>query len=87
MPPQGQWYADARTGGDDGADRALRVTWHPEQGCVVLSTWREGRCTGSARLGPQEAAALVGQLADGLADLTTTQAAASPDATARVLGA
>lgn len=62
LPAAGDWLADARDG-----ERALRVSWHPEQGCVVLSTWRGGTCVGTVRLTPQEAARLVGVLADGLA--------------------
>lgn len=78
MPARGRWYADARSGDD--ADRALRVSWHVEQRCVVLSTWKDGRCTGSARLCPGEAAALVGQLADGLAGLAGQGADEGPRA-------
>lgn len=62
LPPRGEWLADARDG-----RRALRVSWHGEQGCVVLSLWRDDACVGTVRLGPAEAAALVGTLADGLA--------------------
>ena len=62
MPARGEWFADAREG-----DRALRVSWHTERGCVVLSTWKDGTCTGSARLAPSDAARLVALLADGLA--------------------
>jgi hypothetical protein len=64
MPPRGQWYADARDG-----ERALRVSWHHDRGCVVLSTWKDSTCTGTARLTPQDAARLVGLLASGLAEL------------------
>jgi hypothetical protein len=80
MPARGQWYADSRDGG-----RALRVSWHAERGCVVLSTWNDGTCTGTARLGPPEAARLVALLADGLAELAEGQAA-GPDAVTRGLG-
>lgn len=62
LPPRGEWYADARSG-----DRALRVSWHEEAGCAVLSTWRGDTCVGTARLGPAEVARLVGALAAGLA--------------------
>lgn len=62
MPPRGDWYPDARDG-----DRALRASWHAERGCVVLSTWRDGTCTGTARLAPHDVARLVGLLAEGLA--------------------
>jgi hypothetical protein len=63
----GAWLRDVRTGGPAGEDRALRVSWHPEQGCVVLSTWRDGRCSATVRLAPDEVAALVGELAGALA--------------------
>lgn len=60
--PRGEWFADARPG-----DRALRVTWHLEMGCVVLSSWRDGGCVSTTRLSPDEAARLISVLADGLA--------------------
>ncbi|HWG92966.1 MAG TPA: hypothetical protein VNU66_01920 [Mycobacteriales bacterium] len=67
LPQRGAWLADAR---DDAVERgrALRVSWHAEQGCAVLSTWRDGRCTGTARLRPDEVARLVSALAHGLAE-------------------
>ena len=68
LPPRATWLADAR---EDG--HALRVSWHGEQGCAVVSTWRDGRCTGSARLTPAEVARLVAVLTEGLAE-----AAAAP---------
>lgn len=73
MPPRGEWFADARDG-----DRALRASWHLERGCVVLSTWRDETCTGTARLAPSEAARLVALLADGLGTLAEP-AVAEPD--------
>jgi hypothetical protein len=63
LPPRGEWLADARDG-----SRALRVSWHAELGCVVLSSWRGDACVGTVRLAPAEAAKLVGALAEGLAD-------------------
>lgn len=71
LPPRGAWLADARQDG-----RALRVSWHHEQGCAVLSTWRDGVCTGTARLSPHEVAELVGVLSSGLADAATGAATA-----------
>ena len=62
VPPQSEWFPDARPG-----DRALRVTWHLEMGCVVLSMWRDGGCVSTTRLSPEEAARLISVLADGLA--------------------
>ena len=63
LPARGVWLADARD-----EDRALRLSSHPEAGCVVLSTWRDGSCVASVRLDPEEAARLVGTLAQALAD-------------------
>ena len=62
-----QWFPDARTSQGQPGDRALRVTWHLDLGCVVLSTWRDGGCVSTTRLAPEEAARLIGVLADGLA--------------------
>jgi hypothetical protein len=74
LPLRGEWFADARDAG-----RALRASWHPEAGCVVLSTWRDDRCVGTTRLTPAEAARLVGSLAAALA-----AASASPHLTGDV---
>lgn len=60
--PRGEWFEDVRPG-----DRALRVSWHLEIGCVVLSTWRDGGCVSTTRLTPDEAARLIGVLTAGLA--------------------
>jgi hypothetical protein len=62
LPPRGEWFEDARDG-----ERAMRVSWHLELGCVVLSTWRDGACVASTRLAPDEAARLIAVLAEGLA--------------------
>lgn len=68
LQPPGEWFPDARPG-----DRALRVSWHLEMGCVVLSTWRDGGCVSTARLSPDDAARLIGVLADGLAISATAR--------------
>ena len=60
---RGAWFGDAR-----GDERALRVTWHAEAGCVVLSTWRAGTCVSTSRLSRDEAARLIDALSAGLAD-------------------
>lgn len=49
-----------------GQRRALQVTWHEQDDVVVVSVWRAGQCTASVRLSPEDAAALIGALADGL---------------------
>ena len=76
LPPRGEWLADARDG-----ERALRVSWHPELGCVVLSAWRGDGCVSTVRLAPAEAARLVGHLVDGLAAAAATAPAAVDPAT------
>ena len=63
LQQRGAWFGDAR-----GDDRALRVSWHAEAGCVVLSTWRSGTCVGTSRLSRDEAARLVAALQAGLHD-------------------
>ncbi len=62
LPPRGEWFADARNG-----ERALRVSWHAEKDCVVLSSWRAEACVGTVRLSATDAARLIAVLADGLA--------------------
>ena len=62
LPPRGEWLADARDG-----DRAMRVSWHVELGCAVLSSWRGDSCVATIRLQPAEASRLVAALAAGLA--------------------
>ncbi|MDT0166819.1 hypothetical protein Q9R32_14790 [Actinotalea sp. AC32] len=47
-------------------DRGLQATWHDDDGVVVLSTWRQGRCVATVRLAPADAAALIALLADGI---------------------
>jgi hypothetical protein len=73
LPPRGEWFGDARHG-----DRALRVSWHLDLGCVVLSTWREGTCVATSRLTRDEAARLVGALAEGLAAATAHRVVENP---------
>jgi hypothetical protein len=46
----------------------LRTTWHEEAGQFVVSTWNDDVCTGAVRVPAAEAPALIGMLADGLAD-------------------
>jgi hypothetical protein len=62
LQSRGQWFADARDG-----ERAMRVSWHLDRGCVVLSTWRDGVCVATTRLSPDEAAHLIQVLSEGLA--------------------
>ncbi len=62
LPQRGEVFLDAR-----GDDRALRVSWHSEQGVVVLSLWRGALCSCSFRLPIADAPALIAALVDGLA--------------------
>jgi hypothetical protein len=64
FPARGGVLFDTR---DEG--RALRVSWHPGDQLVVLSMWRADRCVATCHLAPSDAAALVAQLASGLAAL------------------
>lgn len=50
-----------------GEHRALQVTWHEDDGVVVLSTWRAGICVATVQLAADDAAGLIGVLAEGLA--------------------
>ena len=62
LPETGSIFLDAR-----GGDRALRVSWHPEAGLVVLSLWRDNVCAGSFRLAAADVPELIDVLRTGLA--------------------
>ena len=49
-----------------GAGRALRVSWHREDGLVVLSLWDGPRCTGTVRVAAADVPALIEALQIGL---------------------
>ncbi|WP_235734610.1 hypothetical protein [Nocardioides alcanivorans] len=59
----GSIYIDSR-----GGERALRVTWHHEDGLVVLSLWRAKLCTGTFRLPIEAVPDLIDLLRSGLDD-------------------
>jgi hypothetical protein len=61
LPAQGSIFLDARGGG-----RALRVSWHAEDGLVVLSLWRDNVCSGTFRLGVDEVPEMIATLRAGL---------------------
>ena len=61
IPQLGGVLQDAR-----GRGRALRVSWHPEDGLVVLSLWDGPRCTGTVRLPAADVPALIEALQIGL---------------------
>ena len=63
LAPTGSVFLDAR-----GDGRALRVTWHPEAGVVVLSLWRENVCAGSFRVATEDVPVLIASLRSGLAE-------------------
>ena len=69
IPQLGGVIQDAR-----GHGRALRVSWHPEDGLVVLSLWDGPRCTGTVRVASADVPALLEALQIGL----PAQAAADP---------
>ena len=74
LPLHGHWAWDARGNG-----RAVRISTHAESGLLNLSLWREDLCVGTARLRPDEAAALITGLTDGLAELAARPRAVGPD--------
>ena len=62
LPIRGEVVVDAR-----GGERALRVSWHPEHGLVVLSIWRGNTCVGTVQVDSTEVPHLVDVLVRGLA--------------------
>ena len=75
LPPRGAIFADTRDGG-----RGLRVSWHQEIGCVVLSIWQDDRCVSTARVPTDEVPRLVQVLVAGLAAQVPSQAGRSESA-------
>ncbi|HET7689037.1 MAG TPA: hypothetical protein VFK41_01550 [Nocardioidaceae bacterium] len=63
LPAGGEVFLD-----DRGPHRTLRLSWHHEDGLVVLSLWRGGLCTGTFRLEIDEVPALIDVLKRGLDD-------------------
>jgi hypothetical protein len=61
IPRLGGVLPDAR-----GRGRALRISWHHEDGLVVLSLWDGPRCTGTLRLAAADVPALIEALQLGL---------------------
>lgn len=62
LPIRGEVVLDAR-----GGDRALRVSWHPDHGVVVLSVWRGNTCVATMQVETTEVPHLVDVLVRGLA--------------------
>lgn len=63
LPARGVVVADAR-----GEGRAVRVSWHHENGVAVLSLWRGAVCTGTLQVAASDVPALVASLTAGLAE-------------------
>jgi hypothetical protein len=61
LPTGGEIFLDER-----GSHRTLRLSWHDEDGLVVLSLWRAGLCTGTFRLAIDEVPDLIAVLRRGL---------------------
>ena len=53
----------------------LRATWHADGRQFVVSTWTDDVCTGAVRIPVEQAAELIGLLADGMAEATAPGAA------------
>ena len=62
LPTGGEIFLD-----DRGPHRTLRLSWHHEEGLVVLSLWRGSLCTGTFRLPIEDVPELIDVLRRGLA--------------------
>ena len=63
LPRRGEVFLDAR-----GEGRSMRLSWHHEQGVVILSLWRNTLCAGSFRLPVADVPAVIAALVQGLSD-------------------
>jgi hypothetical protein len=70
-PVRRQWFNDARDNG-----RRMEVSWHADEGLVIVSLWHGSICRATFRLPVDQAPALIETLADALGD--AAQAAPSP---------
>ncbi len=61
FPGAGEVFFDPRPG------RAMRLSWHADEGLAVLSLWQGDSCTGTFRLPIAEVPHLVDALVRGLA--------------------
>jgi hypothetical protein len=61
LPTLGGVFIDANR-----AARALRVSWHTDDGIVVLSIWDGPRCTGTVRIPVDEVPDVIRSLTLGL---------------------
>jgi hypothetical protein len=61
LPTLGGVFFDSRR-----AARALRVSWHTDDGVVVLSIWDGPRCTGTVRIPADEVPEVIHSLTLGL---------------------
>ena len=75
LPKRGEVFIDAR-----GEGRSLRLSWHHEQGVVILSLWRETVCAGSFRLPTEDVPAVISALVQGLSGAYTLGASNRADA-------
>jgi hypothetical protein len=57
LPSRGVTFFDARDG-----DRTLRVSWRPEAGLFVLSTWRGDQCVSTFQLAKDDLPDLLSNL-------------------------
>ena len=73
LPTHGRWAWDSR-----GDGRAVRVATHASVGLLNVSLWRDDICVGTVRLEPDDAAALVVGLTEGLAELAARPAPVHP---------
>lgn len=65
-PPRRALFTDERGAG-------LRVTWHPDEGLVVLSVWRDDVCVATFRITAGDAEDLTAFLAGHLRDRTVVR--------------
>jgi hypothetical protein len=61
LPRVGEVFFD-----DRGEDRALRLSWHPDEEVMVLSIWNGGVCTGTFRLAARDVPVLMETLSQGV---------------------
>jgi hypothetical protein len=76
LPSRGAVFLDPR-----GQGRSLRVSWHGDEGMLVISMWQLGQCRATFRLPAEQVPDLVKALVVGLSDGLVEQRMATQRAT------
>jgi hypothetical protein len=73
LPRTGEVFFDAR-----GEERALRLSWHPDSGVMVISLWNRGTCTATFRLPTEDVPSFIEAMSASLPQVPRGRRHAAP---------